>query len=1062
MTNSKDYSAEKITVLEGLEAVRKRPAMYIGSTSKTGLHHLVQEVVDNSVDEAMGGHCDKIVITLNKDGSVTVTDNGRGIPVDMHPIYKRPALEIVVTKLHAGGKFDKGSYAVSGGLHGVGISVVAALSKHMEVVVKKGGKKYKQEYKIGKPLYDVKVVGEVDKGETGTEVTFMPDDSIFSTTKFDFSVLETRFREIAFLNKGLNIILKDESNGKEETFFYEGGIVEFVKWLNESKDAIHKPIYYLKEESGVVVECAVQYNAGYQENVLGFVNTINTVEGGTHVVGFKTALTRAINDYANKNNMLKGSDGNLTGDDVREGLTAVISTKVPEPQFEGQTKTKLGNSDVKGVVDKISMAALTEFFEENPPIAKRIVTKALESQKARNAAKKAKELVRRKSAFGGGGLPGKLADCSDKKSDNTELYIVEGDSAGGCFSGDTEISLADGRNITFKDLILEHNQGKEHFCYTIKEDGSIGIEKVSNPRVTKRNAPVIKLVLDNNKEIVCTSDHKFMLRDGSYKEAQYLTKEDSLMPLHKRISKIGGRITIEGYEMVWDQNKTWIFSHMLSDEYNLMKGIYKIEQGDHRHHIDFNKLNNNPTNIIRMSKEEHLLLHTEILSKTLHRDDVKEKASLAHKDKNYRKKMSKWARKPEVRSMLSKRAKEQWKNLEYKDYMNKKFLEFYNSNQEYRNKNNNLLNENQNKYWSNEENRKKTAEKVKTFFKNNPDAKEYLSKLAKEQWKDKILVSWRSQKTKEQWTSDFRKKRKESYNKTYYNKTMSLMKKVLEENGNIDAFDVTRINKKDKSILSKNTFLSRFFDNNDEKMLEAVSKWNHKIKSIQILNERMDVYDIEVPKTHNFALASGIFVHNSAKQARNKEFQAILPLKGKPLNVEKANPVKVLSNEEITNIITALGTGIGEQFNLENLRYSKIILMSDADVDGAHIRTLLLTFFFRFMPELIKQGHIYIAVSPLYRVRKRGDHYIYSDEELKEIKQKLGQNVDVQRFKGLGEMNPEQLWDTTMDPKARLLKKITIEDAALADQVFSKLMGDNVEARRQFISERAKEAEVDL
>lgn len=629
MANKEDYSAEKITVLEGLEAVRKRPAMYIGSTGKTGLHHLVYEVVDNSVDEAMGGHCKEINITLNKNGSVTVIDDGRGIPVDMHPVYKKPALEIVVTKLHAGGKFDKGSYAVSGGLHGVGISVVAALSKNMKVIVKRNGKKYQQEYKIGNPSYDVKIVGSLEKSETGTEVTFLPDDSIFSNVQFDFSILATRFREIAFLNKGLKITLEEEASNKKEVFFYEGGVVEFVKWLNKSKEALHKPIYFVKQDEGIVVECAVQYNSGYQENVLGFVNTINTVEGGTHVIGFKTALTRAINDYANKNKLLK--DGNLTGDDVREGLTAIISTKVPEPQFEGQTKTKLGNSEVKGIVDTISHAALSEFFEENPAIARKIISKSIESQKARNAAKKAKELIRRKSAFGGGGLPGKLRDCAKKNAENTELFIVEGDSAGG-----------------------------------------------------------------------------------------------------------------------------------------------------------------------------------------------------------------------------------------------------------------------------------------------------------------------------------------------------------------------------------------------------------------------------------------------SGTQARNKEIQAILPLKGKILNVEKANQIKVLSNEEISALITAIGAGMGEQFDINNLRYSKVILMADADVDGAHIRTLLLTFFFRFMPELIKQGHIYIAVSPLYRVRKRGDHYVYSDEELKEIKQKLGQNIDVQRFKGLGEMNPEQLWDTTMNPKTRLLKKVTIEDAALADEVFSKLMGDDVEARRQFIAERAKEAQIDI
>ena len=627
---AKDYGAANIKVLEGLEGVRHRPAMYIGSTSKTGLHHLVWEIMDNAVDEAMADYCDTVEVSLNKDGSVTISDNGRGIPVDVHPVYKRPALEIAVTRLHAGGKFDKGSYAISGGLHGVGISVVAALSKLMKVIVKRGGKIYQQEYKIGKPLYDVKIKGDCEKKDTGTEVTFWPDETIFSTTKFEFSVLETRFREIAFLNKGLKIILKDELNGKKEIFHYEGGLVEFVKWVNKTKEALHaKPIYFIKEDNKTVVECAVQYNSSYQETVLSFVNTVNTIEGGTHEAGFKTALTRAINDYANKNKLNKSE--NLTGDDVREGLIAIISVKVPEPQFEGQTKTKLGNSEIKGIVDGLAMKALTEFFEENPTIARRVVDKALEAQKARNAAKKAKELVRRKNAFSVGGLPGKLADCSSNKTEDSEIYIVEGDSAGG-----------------------------------------------------------------------------------------------------------------------------------------------------------------------------------------------------------------------------------------------------------------------------------------------------------------------------------------------------------------------------------------------------------------------------------------------SAKMARNKEYQAILPLKGKPLNVEKSNQIKVLSNDEIVNIITAIGTGIGEQFDLEKLRYAKIIIMTDADVDGAHIKTLLLTFFFRFMPKLIENGKIYIAVSPLYKIRKKIDHYVYSDDELKKILAKLGGNVVVQRFKGLGEMNPEQLWDTTMNPKTRLLNRVTIEDAVKTDEVFSKLMGDDVEPRRQFIAERASEAQIDI
>jgi DNA gyrase subunit B len=629
MADTKEYGSKNIKVLEGLEAVRMRPAMYIGSTSKTGLHHLIWELMDNSVDEAMAGHCDKIEITINKDGSATVKDNGRGIPVDNHPQFKRPALEIVITKLHAGGKFDKGSYAVSGGLHGVGISIVNALSSNMKAIVRRGGQIHQQEYSRGNVKYDLKVTGKTEKGETGTEVSFFPDDKIFSTTKFDYSTLKTRLKEVAFLNKGLKIILKDDRDGKKEVFHYEGGITEFVKEMNKNKDEMHKPIYFNKEDAGVKVEVAVQYNSGYQENVVSFVNTVATIEGGTHVTGFKTALTRAINDYAKKNNMIK--TGSLTGDDVREGLTVVISAKVAEPQFEGQTKTKLGNSEVKGIVEKITGSALGMFFEENPTVAKKVIGKALDSMKARAAAKKAKDLVRRKSAFAGGGLPGKLADCSKRKAEETELYIVEGDSAGG-----------------------------------------------------------------------------------------------------------------------------------------------------------------------------------------------------------------------------------------------------------------------------------------------------------------------------------------------------------------------------------------------------------------------------------------------SAKQGRDKNFQAILPLKGKPLNVEKANPVKVLGNDEISSLITAIGTGIGEQFDIKKLRYSKIILMADADVDGAHIRTLLLTFFFRFLPELINQGNVYIAVSPLYKVRKRTDHYVYSDEELDRIVKKLGGSPNVQRFKGLGEMNPEQLWETTMDPKNRLLNKVMIEDAVKADEVFSNLMGDNVEPRKIFIAERSKEAQIDV
>lgn len=625
----REYSAKQIRVLEGLEGVRKRPAMYIGGTGKEGLHHLVYEVVDNSVDEALAGFCDKIKVFINKDGSVTVEDDGRGIPVDTHEIYKVPALQVALTKLHAGGKFDKKSYLISGGLHGVGISVVNALSKKLIIEVKRDGKVYRQEYSRGKAKSKLEVVGKSADDKTGTKITFWPDPEIFSVTEFDYRVLETRFREIAFLNAGLKIILEDEKQCKKLEFYYSGGLIEFIKWINKSKETINKPIYFKRESNGMIVEACIQYNASYQENIFGFVNTINTIEGGTHISGFKSALTKVINDYARKNKILK--QGSISGPDVREGLTAVISLKLPNPQFEGQTKTKLGNSEVKGLVESIVNASLSEFLEENPTIAKKIISKSLDAARARSAAKKARDLVRRKNVLSfGGSLPGKLSDCSSRKSENTEIYIVEGESAAG-----------------------------------------------------------------------------------------------------------------------------------------------------------------------------------------------------------------------------------------------------------------------------------------------------------------------------------------------------------------------------------------------------------------------------------------------SSKQAREKEYQAILPLRGKILNVEKANPAKTLSNEEIMNLITAIGTGTNDQFDLSRLRYNKVIIMTDADVDGEHIKTLLLTFFFRFMPELIKNGNIYVALPPLFRIRKRKDYYVYSEEELKKTTKELGTS-NVTRFKGLGEMSPTQLWDTTMNPDTRRIKKIYIEDAIEADKVFTMLMGSDVQGRKQFISMNAKEANLDI
>lgn len=622
-----EYGAEQIQVLEGLDPVRKRPGMYIGTTGPRGLHHLVYEVVDNSIDEALGGYCDTITVTIHKDNSIEVSDNGRGIPVGVHPQTGKSTLETVLTVLHAGGKFGGGGYKVSGGLHGVGVSVVNALSLFLEATVRTDGKVYKQRFERGNPTSDIKEVGQTN--ESGTTIFFKPDEEIFEDTIFKYETLEYRLRELAFLNKAIKIILSDKREGKEkeDIFYYEGGIQEFVNHLNKNKDILHKKVmYFEKELEENTVEIAMQYTDSYSENIFTFANNINTHEGGFHLSGFRSAMTRVFNDYARKNGILKEKDDNLSGEDIREGLTAIISVKLTEPQFEGQTKTKLGNSEIRGVVESSTSEYLELFLEENPSEAKVILDKALRSQRARIAARKARDLTRRKGALESTSLPGKLADCSEKDPALSEIYIVEGNSAGG-----------------------------------------------------------------------------------------------------------------------------------------------------------------------------------------------------------------------------------------------------------------------------------------------------------------------------------------------------------------------------------------------------------------------------------------------SAKQGRDRNTQAILPLRGKILNVEKARLDRMLGSAEIRAMITAFGTGIGEEFDIEKLRYHKIVIMTDADVDGAHIRTLLLTFFFRYMKPLIEQGYVFIAQPPLYKL-KRGKtiRYAYSDEEMKKEIADMGGNVDLQRYKGLGEMNPEQLWETTMSPDTRTFLEVTIDDAAKADEIFTTLMGDKVEPRREFIQKNSK------
>jgi len=1075
MTTS--YDADQIQVLEGLEAVRKRPGMYIGSTGPKGLHHLVYEVVDNSIDEALAGFCTHIEVDINADGSMTVTDDGRGIPTGIHSKTGKSALETVMTVLHAGGKFggDGSGYKVSGGLHGVGISVVNALSKLVEVTVWRDQKVHLQSYRQGKPQGQLEVTPNQEQPKrTGTSVHFVPDDTIFTeTTVFEYDILSKRLKELAYLNAGIKITFSDrrEAEERQDTFCYQGGIKEYVEYMNRDKDALHEDIIYVnKEKNGVTVEAALQWCIdSYSDNLLGFANNIRTIDGGTHLEGLKTVLTRTMNSFARKRNKLKESDSNLGGENIREGLTGVVSVKVPDPEFEGQTKTKLGNTEVRGIVDSLVGEVLNDYLEFNLSIGDSIIEKAVQSFKAAEAARHARELVRRKSVLESSPLPGKLADCSSRDPEESEIFLVEGDSAGGCFSGDTKVALTDGRSLSFKDLVVEQEQGKQNFCYTIRQDGKVGIEKIINARVTKKNAAVIKVTLDNGKSILCTPDHRFLLRDGSYKAAASLTPDDSLMPLYRKFSDITEPgITINGYEMVWDvRSDSWLFTHILADWYNRWQGIYRQEDGQHCHHVDFNKLNNNPTNLQRLTADKHLALHRSHIEKTLHRPDVIEKCRQIHQSEEFRLMMSDRMRQAETRELLSQQAKEQWQDEAYKAYMMQKWREFYDSNEEYRQYNKDYLYQAQKEYWSNDANKLAQSQRVTQYYAEHPEAKQELSAIATKQWQNPELLAWRKEKTKQQWTDEFRQKRRAALDQTYYRKTLAALKQIEIEQGSLDlnSYGQYRLQTKDKSLLKFDTFVTRYFGGDRQQACEAVSNYNHRVVKIESITEKYDVYDIEVPHTHNFALASGVFVHNSAKQGRDRRFQAILPLRGKIINIEKTDDSKIYKNNEIQSMITALGLGIkGDEFDPSQLRYHRIVIMTDADVDGAHIRTLILTFFFRYQRALVDQGYIYIACPPLYKLERGRNHqYCYSDRELQQRIAEFPDNANytIQRFKGLGEMMPQQLWDTTMNPETRAMKRVEIDDAAEADRIFTVLMGDRVAPRREFIETHAPNLNLD-
>ena len=1081
------YAAKDIYVLEGLEPVRKRPGMYIGTTGPEGLHHLIWEVLDNGIDECLAGYADEIRITLLPNNRVRCEDNGRGIPVDKHPQTKKSALETVMTTLHAGAKFGGKSYQVSGGLHGVGVSVVCALSSYLRAEICRDGFKYFQEYSQGKPKANVKKDARCRK--TGTVIIFEPDREIFEEREFNQKKIIDHLRQQAYLTKGVRIRFEDQrtSQIQKYDFYFEGGISSFVKYLIRGNLPIQDNIFYvIGSKNEILVEAAFQYTQERECYEESFANNIRTKEGGNHLTGFRAALTRTFNDWARKNNYLKENEENLGGDDIKEGFNGIVSVKIKEPQFEGQTKAKLGNPEAKAAVEAVVSAGLSDFLERNPRVAKSIIENCLLAAKARKAAKAARQTVLRKGALDGLSLPGKLADCSSKKPEESELYIVEGESAGGCFFGNARVALIDGRNLTFKELVKEDKKGNKNYCYTIKENGRMGVSLIRNPRKTRRNVKVLKVILDNGEEIICTPDHLFMLRDGSYRKAENLSLQDSLMPLYRKCSRIKKGFKIDGYELIYEQkDHKWIYTHLLSDQYNLEKKEYVREKNSCVHHKNFRKLNNNPDNLVRMDRQKHLDLHARAIKETMARPDIQEKIRKAHQTKEYRQKIKAIMSRPEMREMLSKRAKKQWENGEYKQYMIRKFLEFYKNNKKYQEKNNKLLYENQKEYWASEKNRKRWAERMKKYFKEHPEKRKELSQKAKEQWQNQELLKWREKKTKEQWTPEFRVKRKRAYNQTYREKALKLMKEILEKQGrfNKEKYNQKRLKLRDKSLLRYDTICQRFFKSDEKRLKEAVINYNHKIREIIKLKERIDVYDLEVEGTHNFALASGIFVHNSSRQARDRRFQAILPLRGKILNVERARLDRILGSKEIKALIIALGTAIAQDFNLDKLRYHRVILMTDADVDGAHIRTLLLTLFYRYLQPIIEKGYLYIAQPPLYRIQQgKRVEYAYTDADKEEIlsdirksrktelqsKTKKGQKkkeeqdeekiagVTIQRYKGLGEMNPSLLWETTMSPENRILLQVKLESTREADHIFDALMGEEVFPRKRFIQAHAK------
>ncbi|MCP2253798.1 DNA gyrase subunit B [Prauserella aidingensis] len=1160
------YGADDLTHLEGLEAVRKRPGMYIGSTDSRGVNHLFAEIVDNCTDEGVAGHADRVVVTLHADGSVEVDDNGRGIPTDNHAKSGISGVELVLTRLHAGGKFGGSGYKASGGLHGVGASAVNALSLRFDVQVRRAGKVHEMSFARGvagvfdgpgpkakfTPQSGLRVARKMKRGEsTGTTIRYWYDSRYFEQgAELDIEHVRTKLQHTAFLVPGVTYVLRTATDGEvgtieEETFHYPNGLADMVEYLAPTGDrAVSGTITISGEgtykenaadENGVMqsnverraeVDVALRWGTGYERTIECFTNTIRNVHGGTHRKGFDRALTKSLQEAISKTRgLLKPKEDPPTLDDITEGMTAIVHVRIPEPQFTSQTKDELSTAGItkvlQGIVDK-EIRAWTD-NRRTKSEAKTVLQKIVDASRVRIAQKQQKDAARRKTALEGAAMPPKLVDCRATGIARSELFLVEGDSALGCFTGDTRVALASGGSKTFVELAADWEQGITHFGYTTNAEGRVVLAPLVEPRVTKRGAQLVRVRLDNGESVRCTPDHLFRLRDGSYRRADQLAAGDSLMPLYRSVSAKSAGDNLDGYERVWmNDREEWVYTHYLADGYNLRNGFDSPANGNVRHHVDVDKRNNDPRNIRRMTWEDHAALHAAMMG-----EHVREgyRAWLASGGLEFKSAMlSEQWQDPEFRAGCLARLAERNADPEFRAKVEQGFQDWYASlsdveRAEYAER----MRRWQAEYWAHPEHRADAAERVRIFFA-EPGRREEWSRRSKEQWQDEELRAWRSRKTVEQFSDQAERDRQRAAvtawheahpefglrhsvrmsgpdtghlarvqkGRARYVETVPKPERVAQQNegrriaalkrlanvldvsdGELEgAYEALRLDTARTGLRFER--LLAHYHGDYRRLREAAQHVNHRVAAVEFLDETEDVYDLTVDHYHNFALESGVFVHNSARSARVSEYQALLPLRGKILNVQKAGLGDALKNAEISNIVQVLGAGTGRTFDMSAMRYGRIIVMADADVDGSHIRTLLITLFARYMRPVIDEGRLYAAMPPLHKVVTKGKneetHYTFTEREMQEKVAELeakGKTIKkpVPRFKGLGEMDADELWETTMNPATRAVRRITLDDAEAAEAALELLMGEKVEPRRNWLvssSERVDQAAIDI